>query len=227
MIWLGKTLKCKAHIILQAHMTSPFQTGFLTKFIYVGQGMYLSWVRTFYSTVCFLHDCSGHAITICTACSSSIVFLGEACTALAKGECTSAIVGGTSIIMATTTTMAISEQGALSPNGSCKTFSSNADGYGRAECILAIYVKPLANALRDGNPVCAVIVGSATNCDGKTSLIWVPSSIAQESLIRRTYKVAGISEIYISKTGFFECHGTGTPIGMVHGISIILPVRLE
>lgn len=153
------------------------------------------------------------SMTIRTACSSSLVGLNEACAALTKGDCQSAVVAGTSIIMTPALTTAISEQGALSPDGSCKTFSSDADGYARAEGVVAVYVKTLDDAIRDGNPVRAVIAGTATNFDGKTQAISVPSPDAQERLIRHTYKVAGIPPSDIHKTGFFECHGTGTSVG--------------
>lgn len=152
-------------------------------------------------------------MTIRTACSSSLVCLNEACAAITKGDCTSAIVGGTSIIMAPSLTAGISEAGALSSDGSCKTFSSKADGYARGEAIVAIYVKSLKAALQEGNPIRAVIKGIATNCDGKTTGFSVPSSAAQESLIRHAYKIAGIADADIKDTGFFECHGTGTSVG--------------
>jgi acyl transferase domain-containing protein len=110
-----------------------------------------------------------------------------------------------------TTTM--SEQGVLSKDGSCKTFSANVDGYARGEAIVSIYVKPLSDALRDGNPVRAVVVGSAVNHDGKSQGITAPRVETQEALIRRAYDVAGIADF--SKTGFVECHGTGTKLGDV------------
>jgi acyl transferase domain-containing protein/SAM-dependent methyltransferase len=153
------------------------------------------------------------SMTIRTACSSSLIGLNEACMAIAKGDCTSAIIGGTSILLAPSLTAVVSEQAALGADGSCKTFSSAADGYVRGEAIVAIYVKSLAEALRDGNPIRAVVVGSATNSDGKTPGFSAPSMTAQEALIRHTYKVAGISESEMAKTGFFECHGTGTSLG--------------
>lgn len=152
-------------------------------------------------------------MTIRTACSSSLICINEACAAIAKGDCASAIVGGTNILMAPALTTEISEQGALSPDGSCKTFSAAANGYVRGEGVVCFYVKSLDDALRDGNPIRAVVVGSAANSDGKTPGFSVPSATAQERLIRHTYELAGISEVDMCKTGFFECHGTGTPVG--------------
>ncbi|KAI1820897.1 hypothetical protein F4861DRAFT_545132 [Xylaria intraflava] len=158
-------------------------------------------------------DLRGPSMSIRTACSSGLTCLSEACQAIAKGDCTSAIVGGTSLILAPSLTTDISAQGALSPDGSCKTFSSQANGYARGEGVVAIYVKALRDAVRDGNAIHAVVVGAASNADGKTPGFSVPSSSAQEALIRHTYGIAGISESEISKTGFFEFHGTGTPVG--------------
>jgi acyl transferase domain-containing protein len=142
-----------------------------------------------------------------------LICLNEACAAISKGDCKSAIVGGTNIILAPALTTDISVLGTLSPDGSCKTFSSAANGYARGEGVVAIYIKSLQEAIRDGNPIRAVISGAATNCDGKTTGFTVPSAAAQESLIRHTYATAGIKESEISKTGFFECHGTGTSVG--------------
>ena len=123
----------------------------------------------------------------------------------------SAIVGGSNLILAPDMATRLSNQGVLSPDGSCKTFSADANGYARGEAIVAVYVKSLKAAIRDGNPIRSIISGSAINFDGKTNPLTMPSASSQEALIRRAYEVAGISDI--SKTGLFECHGTGTYAG--------------
>ncbi|CEJ86639.1 hypothetical protein VHEMI04162 [[Torrubiella] hemipterigena] len=156
-------------------------------------------------------DLRGPSMTIRTACSSAFVGLNEACMSIARGDCKSAIVGGSSIIMAPSLMAAMSEQGVLSPDGSCKTFSAAANGYARGEAIVSFYVKSLDAAIADGNPIRAVIAGTSTNFDGKTPTLSMPNPEAQEALIRQAYKVAGISDF--AKTGFFECHGTGTSAG--------------
>ena len=150
-------------------------------------------------------------MTIRTGCSSALVGLHEACQALYSGECSSAVVAGTNLIITPTMTIAMTEQGVLSPTGSCKTFDAAADGYARGEAINAIYIKKLDDALRDGDPIRAVIRSTSTNCDGKTPGIAYPSSESHEQMIRRAYRVAGIRDI--SQTGFVECHGTGTAVG--------------
>ncbi|WYZ42233.1 hypothetical protein EsH8_V_001128 [Colletotrichum jinshuiense] len=102
------------------------------------------------------------------------------------------------------------EYGWTGPSGKCKTFDLLADGYGRGEAVNAVYVKRLSDALRDGNPVRAIIRASATNNDGRSNGIMSPNTFLQEALIRKTYEKACLP---FNKTAFFECHGTGTPTG--------------
>lgn len=160
-----------------------------------------------------------HSMTIKTGCSASLVGLHEACQAIYSGECESAIVAGTNLIITPTMTLALSEQGVLSPTGSCKSFDAKADGYARGEAINAVFVKRLSDALRDGDPIRGVIRATATNCDGRTAGISNPSSESHEALIRRAYQVANISRI--ADTGFVECHGTGTKIGDPQEVSAV------
>uniref|UniRef100_A0A0B7KGY7 Uncharacterized protein n=1 Tax=Bionectria ochroleuca TaxID=29856 RepID=A0A0B7KGY7_BIOOC len=156
-------------------------------------------------------DLQGPSMTIRTACSASLVALNEACLAISQGQCRSAIVGGTNLILAPSATTKLVEMGVLSPDGSCKAFSADGNGYARGEAINAVYVKSLRHAIQDGNPIRAVISGSAVNNDGKTPGFTYPSTYAQEALMRHTYKLAGIEDF--SQTAFIECHGTGTPVG--------------
>ncbi|RYP90773.1 hypothetical protein DL770_003106 [Monosporascus sp. CRB-9-2] len=153
----------------------------------------------------------GPSMTIRTACSSALIGLNEACASIQRGICEGAIVAGCTLIMAPGTTQSMTEKGILSPEGSCKSFSADADGYARGEAVVAIYIKPLDAAIRDGNPVRAVIRAAMSNSDGKTQGITQPNGEAHEAMIRKAYKLAGITDF--SKTAYFECHGTGTAVG--------------
>lgn len=113
--------------------------------------------------------------------------------------------------MAPGMTIDMTGQGVLSPDGTCKTFDASADGYSRGEAINAIYIKKLSDAIRDGDPIRAVIRATASNCDGKTGGMSVPSLESHEAMIRHAYKIAGIEDY--SSTAFVECHGTGTAVG--------------
>ncbi|KAG5950724.1 Type I Iterative PKS [Claviceps sorghi] len=156
-------------------------------------------------------DLKGPCMTIRTACSAALVCLNEAFRAIQSGLCDGAIVGGSNLIMAPGMSAFMTEKGVLSPDGHCKTFSADADGYARGEAVTAVYIKPLDAAVRDSNPVRAVIRNVVSNGDGKTQGISRPSMEAQEALMRKAYRDAGISDF--SHTAFVECHGTGTPVG--------------
>ncbi|EED13058.1 polyketide synthase, putative [Talaromyces stipitatus ATCC 10500] len=161
--------------------------------------------------VSYEFDLHGPSMTVKTGCSSSLVCLDMACEAIRKGDCDGSLVCGTSLIFSPTMTMALSDQGVLSPDGICKTFDASANGYGRGEAVNAIYIKKLSKAIEDGDVVRAVIRGTSVNTDGRTNGMLTPSPVAQEALIRQAYKQAGIKNM--CETAFVECHGTGTPVG--------------
>ncbi|PNY20705.1 Polyketide synthase [Tolypocladium capitatum] len=118
-------------------------------------------------------------------------------------------------------------KGASSLTGKCHTFDVKADGYIKAEGINAVMVKRLSDALRDGDPIRSVILGTATNSDGNTPGIASPSSEAQAAAIRSAYANAGITNF--NDTTYLECHGTGTQAGdptEVSGVaSVFTPTR--
>jgi acyl transferase domain-containing protein len=83
--------------------------------------------------------------------------------ALKTSDCDSVIVASSNLILSPELHVAAAKSGVLSPTGTCHTFDASADGYGRAEGVNAVYIKRLSAALRDGNPIRAVIRGSAVN----------------------------------------------------------------
>ena len=151
-------------------------------------------------------------MTFKTGCSASMAAMDTACKALARGDCESAIVGGTNLILSPALSSVLSAYGVNSAEGRCRSFDAMATGYGRGEAVSSLFIKRLDHALRDGNPIRGVIRSSMCNDDGKTPGITQPNSDAHEALIRTAYKAAGLTDKY-HETAFFECHGTGTPIG--------------
>lgn len=121
------------------------------------------------------------------------------------------LVAGVNLIMYPNTMHQLSAMHMLSHEGISHTFDDRANGYGRGEGISCIVIKRLSDALRDGDTVRAVIRGTGVNADGKTPSITQPSSLAQAELIKDTYEAAGLD---MNDTQYFECHGTGTPVGV-------------
>lgn len=97
----------------------------------------------------------------------------------------------------------------LSPEGRCFSFDDRANGFARAEGVAAIVLKPLDHAIRDGDPIQAVIRASLLNQDGRTSGITMPSQSAQVRMIKRIYSDAGLDP---RDTCYIEAHGMTAPI---------------
>ncbi|KAL1970796.1 hypothetical protein VTN77DRAFT_2630 [Rasamsonia byssochlamydoides] len=158
----------------------------------------------------YFFDLKGPSITVDTACSSSLVALHLACQSLRTGESDQAIVGGTNLIFSPHIMTTMSSLGFLSSDGRSYTSDHRACGYGRGEGFATVILKPLDAALRDKNPIRAIIRGTAINSDGRTTGITLPSRESQVEMIRSAYADAGLDP---RDTGYFEAHGTGTQAG--------------
>ncbi|EAS31990.3 iterative type I polyketide synthase [Coccidioides immitis RS] len=160
--------------------------------------------------VSWFYDFSGPSITIDTACSSGIVAVHLAAQSLKSGDAEMAVVTGGSIISHVPDIIAMSHSGFLGPEGKCFSFDHRAEGYGRGEGVGTVVMKTLANALRDGDTIRAVIRATGVNQDGRTPGITLPSSTAQTNLIKEVYRKASLDR---NTTMFVEAHGTGTAAG--------------
>jgi acyl transferase domain-containing protein len=160
--------------------------------------------------VSYVFDLHGPSMAVDTACSSSLVAIDLACKAIRNGECAYALAGGVNVILKPEMTIAMSKATMLSKEGTCKSFDGRADGYVRGEGAGMVLLRPLREAIADGNPIYAVIRGSGVNSDGQTKGISVPNGQAQEALSRRVLAEAGLEP---STIDYVEAHGTGTPVG--------------
>ncbi|WP_171171994.1 type I polyketide synthase, partial [Streptomyces sp. I05A-00742] len=153
----------------------------------------------------------GPSMTVDTACSASLTAVHLACQALRSGDCEVAVVGGASAIVAPSPLMAsMGASGALAPDGRCKAFDEDADGFGCGEGAVVLVLKPVSAAVRDGDRVYAVLRGSAVNQDGATGGLTVPNPAAQADLVRRALARTGWAP---HEVDYVETHGTGTPLG--------------
>ncbi len=160
--------------------------------------------------ISYVLDLHGPSLAMDTACSSALVAVHGACHSLWRGESSLAIAGGINILLAPETHGAFCKAAMLSPTGRCRAFAAEADGYVRSEGGGVVILKPLADALADGNTVHAVILGAGVNSDGRTKGIALPNPVAQEQLLRQVYRSAGIDPADVS---YVEAHGTGTSAG--------------
>lgn len=152
----------------------------------------------------------GPSLVVDTACSSSLVAVHLACRSIQSGDCDSAIVGGVHLLLNEETTQALQRGGFLSSTGRCRAFDASADGYVRGEGAGAVLLKPLSAALREGNPIYAVISGTATNQDGRSNGLTAPNLQAQQTVLRQCWQRAGLRGDQIQ---YVEAHGSCTQLG--------------
>ena len=155
-------------------------------------------------------DLRGPSMTVDTACSSSLVALHLACQSLRMQDCGLAIAAGVNLLMSPAVFRGFDQSGALSPTGACHSFDADADGFVRGEGCGAVVLKRLSDALRDGDPVLAVVRGSAVNQDGRSNGLLAPNPAAQMAVLRTAYANAGLSAHDVD---YVETHGTGTLLG--------------
>lgn len=158
----------------------------------------------------YVFDLRGPSMAVDTACSSSLVSTHLAVQSLRNGESDLAIAGGVNLILTPELTITFSQARMLSPDGFCKTFDANADGYVRGEGCGVVILKRLSDALNDGDSILALIRGSAVNQDGRSNGLTAPNGLAQQDVIRYALADAGVEPRQIS---YIEAHGTGTPLG--------------
>ncbi len=160
--------------------------------------------------ISYLYDLRGPSFTVDTACSSSLTATHLACRSMLAGECDLAIVGGVQMQINPELTIGFCKAAMISPTGECRAFDASANGYVRSEGAGAVVLKRLSAALADGDPIYAVIAGSAINQDGRTNGMTVPSATAQEAMLREALASARLAATDIH---YIEAHGTGTSVG--------------
>ncbi|XP_057571036.1 fatty acid synthase isoform X2 [Hippopotamus amphibius kiboko] len=155
----------------------------------------------------FFFDFKGPSIALDTACSSSLMALQNAYQAILTGQCPAAVVGGINVLLKPNTSLQFMKLGMLSPEGTCKSFDAQGNGYCRAEAVVAVLLVKKSLARR----VYATILNAGTNTDGfKQQGVTFPSGEVQAQLLRSLYEPAGLAPESLE---YIEAHGTGTKVG--------------
>ncbi|REG81408.1 type I polyketide synthase [Algoriphagus antarcticus] len=161
--------------------------------------------------VAYSLDLKGPAVSINTACSTALVAIATAVKSIRSGECVAAIAGASSVAYPVHSGHRYEEGSILSRDGHCKPFDADASGTLFSDGGGAVLLKDYEQAIKDGDPILAIIKGVGINNDGSNkSSFSAPSVDGQAGAIRLALEDA---EIDPSEIGYVEAHGTATPIG--------------
>jgi polyketide synthase PksJ len=161
--------------------------------------------------VAYKLNLTGPALTVQTACSTSLVAIALASASLQRGECAMALAGGVTIRFPQTAGYLHEEGLIFSADGHCRAFDARADGMVGASGAGLVVLKRLADAVADGDRIHAVIKGVAMNNDGAAKVGYTAPSLAgQTRVIVEALDRAGVDPATIR---YVEAHGTGTPVG--------------
>ena len=153
----------------------------------------------------------GPAVTVTTACSTSLVAVSQAVDSLRAGHCEMALAGGVSIETPQASGYLYQEGSMLSPDGCCRSFDAAAQGTMFNSGCGIVVLKPLATALADGDRIEAVVLGHGLNNDGSQRMSFsAPTVDGQAAAIEAAHRDAQVEPRTVS---YVETHGTATPVG--------------
>ena len=168
--------------------------------------------RDFLATaVSYRLNLQGPSVNVATACSTSLVAVHLACQSLLNHECDAALVGGVTVSFPRRVGYLWQRGGIASADGHCRSFDQRASGTVSGEGVGVVVLKRLGDALADGDPIRAVVRGSAINNDGFVKAgFTAPGVQGQAKVIAEALDVAGVEAATIT---YVETHGSGTPLG--------------
>jgi acyl transferase domain-containing protein len=152
----------------------------------------------------------GPSLAVDTACSASLTAIHLASESIRRGECGAALAGGVTLLVHERQMQTLASMKMLSHDDKCRAFGNGADGMVAGEGVGAVLLKPLPDALRDGDRIHGVIKGSSINSGGKNGGYTVPDPVSQGNVVAAAFRRAGVDPKTVS---CLEAHGTGTALG--------------
>ena len=163
------------------------------------------------TTVSYRLGLCGPSVNVQTACSTSLVAVHLAAQSLLSFECDLALAGGVTIEFPHARGYEFREGEILSPTGRCRAFDASSNGTVLTGGVAVVALRRLSDALDDGDPILAVIKGSAVNNDGNRKVgYFAPSVDGHADVVKEALAVSGVDPRSI---GLLEAHGTGTAVG--------------
>ncbi|MBT5307418.1 MAG: SDR family NAD(P)-dependent oxidoreductase, partial [Candidatus Scalindua sp.] len=165
---------------------------------------------TLAARIAYALDLKGPNLALTASCSSGLVALHQACLALRQGDCEMALAAGVNLLISPMGYVGLNQYGMLSPNGKCRVFDQRANGLVPGEAVAVVLLKPLSQAISDGDRIYGSIKASGVNYDGKTNGITAPNPVSQAELIKGIYDKYQIDPARIQ---YVLSHSVGSKLG--------------
>src|SRR5947209_8058934 len=175
--------------------------------IYSSSGNAFSIAANRLSCMCYLQAPS---VAVDSARSSPLIAVHLPCQSLHTGDSDLALAGGVNLVLSPYGAVHLSKMRMMSASGRCRTFDAGADGFVRGEGCGVVVLKRLSDALANGDPIHALVRGSAINNDGRTNGLTAPNGLSQQAVVRMALANARVQP---SQVSYVEAHGTGTALG--------------
>ncbi|HEX3027833.1 MAG TPA: type I polyketide synthase, partial [Clostridia bacterium] len=169
-----------------------------------------SQINSIANRVSYIMNFTGPSLTLDTACSSSLYAFHLACDSIRSGQCRMALAGGVNLSLHPSKYILISQGQFGASDGRCRAFCEGGTGYVPAEAVGALLLKPLQEAIKDGDQIYGIVKGTAANHGGRATGYTVPNPAAQSVVIEKALELSSIDPRSIS---MIEAHGTGTSLG--------------
>jgi acyl transferase domain-containing protein/acyl carrier protein len=163
------------------------------------------------SLVSYKMDLRGPSVTVQTFCSTSLVATHMAAQSLLNFECDMAVAGGAYLALPQTAGYLFEEGGITTPDGRIRSFDAAARGTVLGNGVAVVVLKRMTDALADGDPIHAVILGSAVNNDGRACAGYTAPGVDGQAEVVEL--ALGVADVKPETIGYLECHATGTQLG--------------
>lgn len=190
---------------------SSYATGYLPVWTHDLQSLIGNDKDYLATRLAFKLDLRGPAVTVQTACSTSLVAVQTAVQALLSYQCDMALAGGVGIAFPQKAGYVYAEGGILSPDGHCRPFDADSAGTVGGDGCGAVLLKRLEDALEDGDHIRAIIRGAAINNDGAAKIGFTAPSVQGQAEVIAMAQEMG--EVEPRSIGYVEAHGTATKLG--------------
>lgn len=154
---------------------------------------------------------TGPTVAVGATCATSLVAIHLAVAALLAEECDTALAGGVSLRLPQEQGYLSVPDGPFSRDGRTCAYGREASGTVFTQGAGVVVLRRLGDAIRDGDPIHAVVLGTAIGNDGPDRAGFSAPSVSGQA--RVIAEALAVADVVPRQVGLLEGHGTGTRLG--------------